>query len=724
MRQTWTGCILLSTALSSSAATLGRHSGAAIIGQPLDVRVQVLLAPGEDLANQCLNADVYYGDAQVSRAVVRSTPQKTAPDAEASVRIQAALPVNEPIVTLYVRAGCDTAFTRRFVLLADPLNEPLASPADRSPAASRAAAAPPPAVQAPTAPAGGDGSPGRAGAGAASAAGAAGGSAGTSAMAPARPSARAERPARDREATSAQASGPRPPSVVRRAPAPKPAPVATPRLQLDPVDLSPGIERDPVLRLSPSLLSEPGTSEEARAAAGRLWKAINASPEDILRDAGKLAELEAEATRLREAQAQAQARINELDAQVSQARDQRYRNWLVYLLGGLFLLALLALLLLWRRRPLAQGSQAWWSSEPGDRSSLDAPAVADTRKGPRSGVAPLDNNARSMDVDLSLDLDQDSSLESMPVPLDRDVRSKRQPEQPAAPLQAGDRRDFSPSALGVSRSVAAEELFDVQQQADFFVSLGEEEQAIQVLRGHLAESHEPSPLAYLDLFKLYHRLGRREDYDALRDEFNHVFNAGAPPFSQYADAGRGLDAYETAFSRIQSLWPQPKVLDLIEESIFRDANDDQVEVFDLEAYRELLLLHAIAKELIQRDDSPGASHSEFRQTSMQPLKADGRVSVRSTAAATGADLAGRNTEPMAFDVLTPASANLGLDINLNDLSEFSAFEATLPETTPPVEPAVRPQTQTGETSSNLIDFEVLDFMPPDEDPSSKPDDRR
>ena len=127
MRQTWTGCILLLTALSSSAATLGRHSGAAVIGQPLDVRVQVLLGPGEDLSNQCINADVFYGDAQLSPGLVRSTTQRSAPDVEASVRIQAALPINEPIVTVYVRAGCDTAFTRRFVLLADPINEPAAS---------------------------------------------------------------------------------------------------------------------------------------------------------------------------------------------------------------------------------------------------------------------------------------------------------------------------------------------------------------------------------------------------------------------------------------------------------------------------------------------------------------------------------------------------------------------------------------------------------------------
>lgn len=716
MRQTWTGCILLSTALSSSAVTLGRHSGAAIIGQPLDVRVQVLLATGEDLANQCLRADVFYGDVQVSPGAVRSTPQKTAPDAEASVRIQAALPINEPIVTLYVKAGCDTAFTRRFVLLADPLNEPVASTA-RAPAPSAALPALPPLAQAPTT------APGAATPRSARPDTGAGATPGERPV-PSTGSSVASAQTAPRNQTAARPNATRPPSVVRR----PPPPVATPRLQLDPIDLDPGIERDPVLKLSPLLLSEPGTSDEARAAAGLLWKAINASPEDILRDAQKLAALEAEAGQLRDARSQNQNNINDLSTQLEQARDQRYRNWLVYLLGGLLLLALLALLVVWRRRPALRGgseaSQAWWSSDPADKTVLDQLAQTARKDTRRKGQKPVAAVAAADGMDIDLNLDHDSSLDSLRPLTGDDARDSKYPSDAASALQARDRRDFSPSAIGVSRSVATEELFDVQQQADFFVSLGEDEQAIQVLRNHLAESHEPSPLAYLDLFKLYHRLGRRAEYDALRDEFNHVFNAGAPPFNHYTDAGRGLEAYETAFSRIQSLWPQERVLDLIEESIFRDANDDQVEVFDLEAYRELLLLHAMAKELIKRDDSPGGRRSEFRNTNMHPQKAEGRLLGATAAARATVEerAAGRNTEPMGLDASLPASSRLGLDINLDDMSEFSAFEASLPEVSPPVEPTARPADDPGAPVRNMIDFEVLDFMPPDE-PDAPPGDK-
>ncbi|QHE85960.1 hypothetical protein [Hydrogenophaga sp. BPS33] len=663
----------------------------------MDIRVQVLLALGEDVANQCLSADVLYGDVQLPGSLVRLTPQKAVADAQASVRIQSPQAINEPIVTVFVRAGCSTAFTRRFVLLADPLTEPAPSASGSSPVVVPAL----PSVESPSA--------------AAPTRGAGGSVRSNNASAPAVRSA-----PRERQATTAPAA-PRVPSVVRRSSPPVPK-AATPRLQLDPIDLSLTVERDPTLKLSPLLLSEPAASPEARAAAGQLWKALSASPEQALQDGGKLAALEAEVAQLRSAQTQAQTRLDALNAEVEQARDQRYRNWLVYLLGGLLLVALLALLMLSRRRPArdegSNASLAWWSPHEAQRADKAAPATVGSVAGPRKGPGPVPGKAAGH----RRDLDQDSGPDSLSG-LDDDGPSEPARTDAPVPAQATrERRDFSPSALGISRSVAAEELFDVQQQADFFVSLGEDDRAIQVLRSHIAESHEPSPLAYLDLFKLYHRLDRREAYDALRDEFNHVFNAGAPPFHRYTAQGQGLEAYESAFSRIQSLWPQPRVLDLIERSIFRDANDDQVEVFDLEAYRELLLLHAIAKDLIQRDGVALADHADFSHTNMRPLKADGRH---------GDDAReGRRTEPMPLDRMHPVSSHLGLDIDLDALealqasSEISAFEASLPEVNVPVRPATgHERGDRPHGDGHLMDFEIVDFMPPDEDPAVDPNGR-
>ena len=73
-----------------------------------------------------------------------------------------------------------------------------------------------------------------------------------------------------------------------------------------------------------------------------------------------------------------------------------------------------------------------------------------------------------------------------------------------------------------------------------------------------------------------------------------------------------------------------------------------------------------------------------------------------------------------MDEIPHASPRLGLDIDLDALHDASAFEASLPDVAVPVEPTAKPTLSAGMPAAeaadmgNLIDFEVLDFMPPDE----------
>lgn len=691
MRQIWTACILLSTAVGAPAVTLGRHSGAALIGQPLDLQVQVMLSPGEDIATQCLQADVFYGDIQVTPNFVQVVPRAAPGELTGIARVVSSLPVNEPIVTLSMRAGCGLPFTRRYVLLADLVSEPavVAAPAPR--AAVPAPAAPVPVPAPAPAPAVAD----------------------TPAPAPAATQARPPAPVvRERPRAPIRpskvpvaprpktAAAPAPAAPAAAAPAPVPAtgatgaaptaPAGAPRLRLDPPDLSAGT--------SPNAAPDATAPAAAPAEPSPLEAALSLANEESRRNAERLAALEAEMARFREAQQRDQARVAELSAQLALAQEQRYSNWLVFLLGGLLLVSLAALVALVRRQRrdaaiASDASRAWWN---GPDAEGEAPRAS--RRAPLAPSAPVPLD--SVDVDLDVD--------STPAPL---APASRRAPTFGTTLPPPDRRDFAPSAMGGSRSVAAEELFDVQQQADFFVSLGEDDQAINVLRNHLAESHEPSPLAYLDLFRLYHRLGRRAEYEGLREEFNTVFNAGAPPFERYADNGRGLDAYESAFGRIQALWPQPRVLDLIERSLFRDAAEGDTEVFDLEAYRELLMLHAIAKDIVQRE-SATLPPQEFRNTSMQPLKA---VSRNAPLTGTGDDPL-RRTVPMDLHVIPPASARQSLDVNLEDMEAESQFEASLPEVDVPVEPTAGRSGILRSGESSLIDFEIVDNDPRPEEP--------
>ncbi|HEY9097001.1 MAG TPA: hypothetical protein VIN35_14745 [Hydrogenophaga sp.] len=368
----------------------------------------------------------------------------------------------------------------------------------------------------------------------------------------------------------------------------------------------------------------------------------------------------------------------------------------------MLLVSLAGLWFFWRRKD-ARGETkrdaAWWDASQKKAAVVAASAAASKTSVRRDPVA----------VDIDLDLEPGSSFDDYESLHDHDSSMR-------AVLPNEDHRTEEGNSVPGSRSVATEELFDVQQQADFFVSLGEADKAIGVLKNHLVESQEPSALAYLDLFRLYHEQNRRGDYEELREVFNHKFNAGAPPFDEYSDKSVGLEGYETAFGRIQALWPQPRVLDVIERSIFRDANDEDGEVFDLEAYRELLLLHAVAKEMIKRgDQTPGAEGAEFEHTAIKPLKAANAASLAARSTEKGP-----NTEP--FENMPLSSPRLGLDVDLDALAEASAFEASLPEVEGVVEATSGGGTGgTGGSvadEGNLIDFEVMDFMLPDEGDSS------
>ncbi|WP_322305142.1 hypothetical protein [Hydrogenophaga sp.] len=725
VRQIWVGCILLSTAVSSTAVTLGRHTGAAIIGRPLDVRVQLFLASGEDFGNLCVGSDVFYGDSQVPSSQVRSTLQKSAIEAEGYVRVQSLQPVNEPIVTVYVRASCTAPFTRRFVLLADPITEPSVqvgsspgpSAESRLAEGSRFAPERLPSVN-----------PTRAGGAAFNAEPAA-----SSTAEP--PVARAQAPKPLAEVQPAQLAAPpeakpeppvvrpprpKPPSVVRRPAAPSPEP--TSRLQLEPLDLGPIVERDPVLKMSISLLSEPTASDETRAAATLLWNAINASPEDVLRDAQKLAALESESKNLRDVATQSEAAMTELRGQLETAQTEKFMNWLVYLLGGALVLALLAVGFLWRRRYQASGDEAakiWWASEIK----------------PNADAMPLKSAPMPVDVKPELVPDTASPLGAgKPKPgIPTDSRKALDSGFPfndnsrVPMLNDKDRSDFAHSStLGASRSFATEELFDVQQKADFFTSLGKDEEAIEVLLSHLNESLEPCALTYLDLLNIYHRLGRKEEYERLRAKFNQMFNAGAPDFEQYSDEGQGLEAYETAMGRIQALWPQPQVLDLLEQSIFRDPMDFTPEVFDLEAYRELLLLHAIAKDVITREAVAPSALVEFQHTAVQPLKVKLKAQPKAQAKAPrsfGA-VPTPNTEPFELDLMPPVPGRVGLDIDLTELSKESSFAVLLPEaqtseqSSVPIHVQALPRAVRSAPLSEPNPFETFDFTIEEQDLSS------
>ncbi len=148
-------CMLLGGVAPALALTLGSLPGPVWIGRSMDVALALYAEAGEDMAALCLEADVFYADTRQDPRGVSLSFKAGLPGQPAMLRIASAALVNEPMVTLHVRAGCVHKTSRRYVLLADPpIDLPAPAPAPplaASPPAPPLAASPPALPAQPTA---------------------------------------------------------------------------------------------------------------------------------------------------------------------------------------------------------------------------------------------------------------------------------------------------------------------------------------------------------------------------------------------------------------------------------------------------------------------------------------------------------------------------------------------------------------------------------------------
>jgi hypothetical protein len=644
------GAFLLSAAAGSLAVSFGSMRGAAIVGSPLDVTLTTQVDPSAGLSALCIVADVFFGDNQIPSSRVNISVERGVTASQALVRIRTNSVVDEPVVTVVAQGGCAQKNTRKYVLLA----ELLADRVIQTPVVVGEVVAPTrgntraPAVGSPT---GNNSAP----------------------WSPATASQGTRTPVLRPGPAVPQVFQPSARVATKAAPA-TPQNSSRPRLKLEPIDLS--AERDPVLRASLEMLTKPSSDVQQREAAAALWRAINAQPEDILRDNQRLKVLETEAALMRSRNRKNDEATLALRAQLEEERDARYNNPLVYALGGLLAALLIAAVFFGVRgrresRNLSDGP--WWSRETDTDTDdkLDRQVVASLNQKTAMGNR-LPATADSAPSELTKSaVNSYLGATAVKEPITRKTNTA---STQFDGLDASSRPGFLASMVGMPRIVNAEELFDVQQHADFFVSLGDFDKAIEVLRSHITDNVETSALAYLDLFDLYHSLGRKEDYVLLRKDFNLTFNAQVPAFDDYKADTHGLEFYSAALSRIELLWPTPKVLDVIEESIFRKP-DSSSDAFSLAAYRELLLLHAIAKKIIERPtDVENVADTE---TFKLPASKDGPEISSGTAGFSATKMhplptesghaAARTFFPEEnFDLTRPhRSPRLGLDIDLS-----------------------------------------------------------
>ena len=238
----------------------------------------------------------------------------------------------------------------------------------------------------------------------------------------------------------------------------------------------------------------------------------------------------------------------------------------------------------------------------------------------------------------------------------------------ALPAQA-DAATASPNAGRTPRAVSVEEMLDLEQQADFFIVLGQDEAAIDLLVGHLRASGGASPLPYLKLLELYRQRGDTENHERIRQRFNQRFSASAPAIDEEMYAGRSLEGYPGVLARIEQLWTRP--LAAMTELAALQTRQQGSMLFDLPAFRDLLLLGAMARELAEEhsESSPDdPSDIDLTLPVTATARHDNRAAVRQALAARVTGSQALPPELMSH-LLTPAAHGAddgGLDLDLSD----------------------------------------------------------
>ena len=640
-------------ALDAAAAGLSATSTSAVLGQPLDFAVQVRLQPGETLAQECVSAEVTVGDRRVPPPLVRALLVATGTDA-ARIRVTTDQAIDEPVVGVLLNAGCASArFTRRFVVLADPPIDlaPATAAAPLVPAQALAPAAVPSTGSPPTgspftgSPFTGSQSSGLETSDRDAATGADLASQRQAAPRPPRapetPEARQAREARRTAQRLARAER-RAAAAAARTAAPRAAQpaaeAAAPRLRLEAVEPASGAA---AVGVEAALQAVADAASAARAAAS----AASAAALRIATLERTVAELRGDANAGRDVAVELRARL---------ARAEQASRWTTPLLALVLLITALAAWLAWRLNGAERARQRGWQTpapaDPEAPNSVLTPSKLPTAPIPfvNSEIKlPPSTAARSRPawpapVSLAPDTEPPTPLMATQ-PLERlepeDVTLRTEPMP-----QRGVIEETAP------RDVSIEELIDLEQQAEFFVVLGQDDAAIDLLVEHLRHTGGGSPLPYLKLLEIYRRRGRRAEYERLRERFNLRFNAYAPEWEADLQGGRTLDSYAGVIPRLQQVWPRPlDAMAELEALLFRKSRGD---LFELPAYREVLFLYSLARDLLDREaaDSgqvdlllPLADGGEFSSTSPAPYLALERDS------ASGA-LDSRMTAPLDFDL--------------------------------------------------------------------------
>jgi pilus assembly protein FimV len=172
-----------------------------------------------------------------------------------------------------------------------------------------------------------------------------------------------------------------------------------------------------------------------------------------------------------------------------------------------------------------------------------------------------------------------------------------------------DALQFYPARI---ENMKVEEISDVMQEAEFWLSLNDPVRAIEILEPYGKLDLPESPMPWLFLLDLYRESNNQPSYEALRERTERVFNTRIPEWSEIPGnaPAMSLEDFPHVIERICELWQSDHIAAYL-ESLMLDNRNGIRRGFDIEVYQEVMLLMAIVKEFdtvqpnAATNDAPG-----------------------------------------------------------------------------------------------------------------------
>ncbi|MET3107483.1 pilus assembly protein FimV [Oxalobacteraceae bacterium GrIS 2.11] len=148
------------------------------------------------------------------------------------------------------------------------------------------------------------------------------------------------------------------------------------------------------------------------------------------------------------------------------------------------------------------------------------------------------------------------------------------------------------------QSIHIEEISDITQEAEFWMSVNDPHRAIEILEPQSRDENPSTPITWLYLLDLYRLVGDEDNYKDLRQRFKFKFNAKIPNFHEEIVPGsaRNFEDFPHLVSNCCALWNTDDIVAYLESLLVDDREGERVG-FDLPVYRDILFLLSICAEL-------------------------------------------------------------------------------------------------------------------------------